>query len=519
MANVNKSRTKLSILNSQVSLFFYFLQIVLEFISRKAFIDTLGTEVVGLNTIAYNLLGFLNIAELGIGAAVAVTLYKPLFDKDVKTITEIVCLQGWLYKRIATFIIFSSIILMAFFPVLFEKTNLPLWYSYASFIVLLYASLLTYFINYKQIVLSADQKGYKILYSYKGTMMIGIIVQIIVLYSTSYGYISWLVFQFLFPTLAAIVLNKTIRKDYPFLYQNKIDGGALKCKYPKILEKIKQVFFHKISGYVLLQSSPLVVYSLLSLNIVTMYGNYLLITTGITRLIGSLFSSINAGVGNLIAQNDFKRIYGVFEEIFSSRFTIVSTLCFCMYVLTDSFISIWLGENYILNHIILCLLMINLYINTMRTVTDSFLQGYGLYSDIWAPIVEAVLNLGLSITLGYYYGLEGIILGITISLLLIVVMWKPIFLYRQGFKISIIKYIRLYIKHILVAIPIWIFTIHLYKLLFSSIVPDVIALLKLSCFAFFSHILLLTILMAIFIPSQRRFLLRIKNFLVTTIKL
>ena len=155
----------------------------------------------------------------------------------------------------------------------------------------------------------------------------------------------------------------------------------------------------------------------------------------------------------------------------------------------------------------------------MRTVTDSFLQGYGLYSDIWAPIVEAVLNLGLSITLGYYYGLEGIILGITISLLLIVVMWKPIFLYRQGFKISIIKYIRLYIKHILVAIPIWIFTIHLYKLLFSSIVPDVIALLKLSCFAFFSHILLLTILMAIFIPSQRRFLLRIKNFLVTTIKL
>ena len=59
---MTNSRTSKSIKNAKVALIFYFAQLVLGFFSRKAFFDYLGSEFLGLNTTASNLLGFLNLA-------------------------------------------------------------------------------------------------------------------------------------------------------------------------------------------------------------------------------------------------------------------------------------------------------------------------------------------------------------------------------------------------------------------------------------------------------------------------
>ena len=135
-----ESRTVKSVLNIKVALLFYILNLILQFFSRKVFLDYLGSEVLGLNTTAQNLLGFLNLAELGIGAAVAYNLYKPLYNKDIKTINAIVTIQGWLYRRIAFIVILGACVIMCFFPFIFAKANVPLWYAYGSFIVFLFSS-------------------------------------------------------------------------------------------------------------------------------------------------------------------------------------------------------------------------------------------------------------------------------------------------------------------------------------------------------------------------------------------
>lgn len=111
---MNESRTSKSIKNAQVSLIYYFIQLVLGFFSRKVFFDYLGSEILGLNTTAGNLLGFLNLAELGIGMSVGYFLYQPLYDKDVVRINKIITLQGWIYRRIAYAIIVGACVLMAF---------------------------------------------------------------------------------------------------------------------------------------------------------------------------------------------------------------------------------------------------------------------------------------------------------------------------------------------------------------------------------------------------------------------
>ena len=71
-----ESRTIKSIQNARVALFYYLANVILGFWARKVFFDYLGSEVLGLDTTASNLLGFLNLAELGIGVSISYFLYR-----------------------------------------------------------------------------------------------------------------------------------------------------------------------------------------------------------------------------------------------------------------------------------------------------------------------------------------------------------------------------------------------------------------------------------------------------------
>ena len=445
------SRTAKSIHNAKVALIFYCFNLVLQFFSRKVFLDYLGSEVLGLNTTAQNLLGFLNIAELGIGAAVAYNLYKPIYDNDRQAINDIVAIQGWLYRRIAYIVMAGACILMSFFPLIFEKAEVPLWYTYGTFIALLVSALLGYFINYKQIVLSADQKEYKITYCVQGTKCLKFFLQIIAIWLLSNGYVWWMILEVVMAIVTSIALDKAIKKEYPWLHPAVAKGKELQKRYPGIMAKTKQVFFHKIAEFVLIQTSPLVIYAYASLTLVAIYGNYMLIVTGVVSLMMALLNSVNAGIGNLVAEGDKKNIKTVFWKITTLRMWMAATICFGMYMLGHSFITLWVGAEYVMPQPAFMVLILITFINLTRT-NDAFLAAYGLFKDIWAPITEAVLNLGLSVLLGYFFGLTGILSGVLISLILIVSVWKPYFLYRDGFKESIVEYILLYAKKLILFI-------------------------------------------------------------------
>lgn len=450
------TRTTKSLQNAQAALLFYFLNLILQFFSRKIFLDYLGSEVLGLNTTAQNLLGFLNLAELGIGSAVSYHLYKPLFAGDHKAINEIVSIQGWLYRRVACIVLAGACGLMLFFPWIFAKAQIPLGYAYGSFAVLLVSSLLGYFVNYRQIVLSADQQQYRVTYSTQSIHLLKVVLQILAIRFLSHGYVWWLVLELLMALLTSWVLDRCIRRVYPWLHTILSQGRELQKRYPGIIIRTKQIFYHQIASYVLGQTSPLIIYAYASLTQVAMYGNYMLIVTGITRLMDALLTGIWAGVGNLVAEGNKERIKSVFWELTTFRLWLASVACFGMYMLGHPFITLWVGTEYQLPQSAFWALIGITFIGLSRT-NEAFIGAYGMYQDIWAPIIEATLNLGLSVGLGYFYGLTGILSGVLISLLVMVVGWKPYFLYRYGFKESVWEYVWRYSKLLCLITMAWIF--------------------------------------------------------------
>lgn len=142
-------RVHKSMLNAEVNLLFYFLSLFLTFFSRKIFLDNLGAEFIGLTGTLNNILGYLNLSELGISAAIGYFLFKPLQQKNRQETQEILSLLGYLYRWIGLIILAGAVVVSLFFPLIFNEAGLGLGIIYFAFYSFLGSSLIGYFINYR----------------------------------------------------------------------------------------------------------------------------------------------------------------------------------------------------------------------------------------------------------------------------------------------------------------------------------------------------------------------------------
>ena len=443
-----KSRVHKSLLNAKVNLVFYFLSLFFAFFSRKIFLDCLGAEFIGLTGTLGNILGYLNLAELGVGAAISFHLFKPIQQHNRQQICEILSVFGYLYKRIGQAILFGGIVISLFFPLIFNKEEMGMGIIYFAFYSFLGSSLIGYFINYRQILLTADQKNYLVSIYFQSAGLVKTAMQILLAYYYKNLYV-WVLIEFLFGIIGCVILNWKINKEYPWLKTSKTNGKLLLKQYPDIIKNTKQVFIHKIKDFLLGRSDELFIYAFVSLKMVAYYGNYMMIIAKLSLFFSSIFDGINAGVGNLVAEGNKQNTIKVFWEMVFIKHFMAGFMVVSIYFMIEPFISLWLGNIYILNHNILVLLMIYLYINNSRGGVDMFNHAFGLYADTWSAWVELFINISVTIIFGLKYGIIGILLGKIISVIPIIVFWKPYYLFTSGLKLPYRTYwigaIRYYI--------------------------------------------------------------------------
>lgn len=431
-----ESRVQKTLMNAKVNMLFYFLNLAMSFFSRKIFLDALGAEFFGLTSTLQSFLGFLSLVELGIGQSIGYALYKPLFDKDYKKINEIVSVLGYLYYIVGFVILGCGIAISLFFPIIFEKEEFSLVLIYFIYFSFLSSILLTYFVNYRQSLLGADQRHYIVNAYTQTTSLVCYLAQILVIYFTSNPYI-WTLLFLVSNIIGSFIINLKIRQQYPWL-DAKIKLGREKYKdYPEIIKKTKQLFIHKIATFAQFQIQPILMFKFGSLNGVGRYENYSIVTSKTTSFVTTVLNGGSASVGNLIAEGDKTKIVKVYWEIFSLRFFIAGLLAFGFWHLTEPFITCWLGAEYIMSKMLLCLIIVNSFILQVRYTTDCFITGYGMFKDVWAPITEGIISVVVAIVCGSIWGLEGVLMGTIVSMCIIVGIWKPYFLFTQGIKVSI----------------------------------------------------------------------------------
>lgn len=428
-----ESRTKKSLLNAKVNMICYTLGLFMTFFSRKIFIDHLGAEFLGLTSTLSSLLGFLNLAELGVGQAISVVLYKPIYDKNQHEINEIISVLGYLYRLIGLAILIAGVGLSCFLPMIFPQTDFSWSVIYLGFYSFLLSSLLGYFCNYKQNLLWADQKGYEVTGYFQAVGLAKTAIQIAIVYYMA-NYVLYLLIEVVFGIIYAVVLRWRVNIVYPWLNSEIKLGKKLFKKYPTIGKYIGQLFIHKVGSFVQFQITPLLIYGYVSLAIVTFYNNYVSVAAQVKGFIGGVLDSTGAGIGSLIAEGHQEHIFKIYKQLLCIRYYIAGSLCCSIYFLASNFISVWLGKQYVLSDMVVLLICVQTFFNMARGTNDQFSNGYALFADVWAPFAEAIIFVVVAMLLGSKYGLTGVLWGPVASLAIIVNIWKPYYLFSKGLR-------------------------------------------------------------------------------------
>ncbi|MGK0446268.1 MAG: O-antigen/teichoic acid export membrane protein [Polaribacter sp.] len=445
------SRVSKSLKNAKIGAFFFLISIFAQFFTRKIFLDFLGDEFIGLTSTLRSVLGFLNLAELGIGTAIGYALYKPIFDGDEDEINKIIALLGILYKKIGLFILSVGVIISLFFPYFLGDTPFSPGLIYFIFYSFLTSTLISYFFNYHMTLLEADQRGYVVQVYFQTISVLRLIFQALIAYYLQ-SYYAWVIMELIFSIILSVILRKKIKEHYPWLIIASKETTTLIKKYPDIIKKTKQLFVHKMGSFVKDGTDNILVYALVNLQSVAFFGNYQLIFMNLISLINVIFAGTGAGVGNLVAENDKKNIDKVFWEMMALQFFIAGFFSIAVYYLVSPFVILWIGEEYVLGEFIIILMIGNFFISLIRSPVQHFQNAYGLFSDTWAPALEIVINLVVSLIFGKLWGISGIMLGTFSSLIVIVMLWKPYLLYSKGFESSIWIYWKGFIQLIIIFI-------------------------------------------------------------------
>lgn len=447
-----ESRVKKTFLNVRVNMICYFAAIIVSFFTRKIFLDQLGKDFIGLTTTINSLLGFLNLAELGVGTSIAYFLYKPLFQKDREKINELISIMGYLYRNIGLFILGAGIVFSLFLPLIFKTAPFSLPLIFYCFYASLASSLLGYFVNYRaNTIFGADQRQYLVTGYFQATQLFQVILQALLALKLR-SYPLYITIGLLFACINSGILNWKYKQIYPQVEADVACGKVSIKQHPEIMQYVKRVFVHQIGGFISSSVMPTVIYSFTSLGLVTLYSNYTLLTSKISALVGSMMGGSGASVGNLIAEGNMDNTYKCYKEMFSVKFLLVTVLSVIMFRCSSPFISVWLGKDYVIDTVLVALICIEFCLNLLRDTTEEFLNGFGLKADIWVPICR-ICSLAIMIPAGLFWGLKGILTVPVAFLFLVLHTWKPYYLYKKGFRKPIAEYIALFLRNL---IPIFL---------------------------------------------------------------
>lgn len=432
------SRTKKSIFNAASNFAIMMFKTILSFISRTFFIKILGETALGLNGLFSNILSMLSLAELGISTAINFSLYKPLANKDNKKVSCLMSFYKRVYRIVGISILFMGIVLIPFLPFLIKNIN-EIQNCYLIYILFLSNSVFSYFISYKETLINADQNGYKLTI----INLIGVIVlniaQIIILIVTK-NFIAYLITQISILFIQRIITNIYIGRKYKHIDFKSKEKLAPDDK-KNIVKNVKAMFFHKIGDYCINGTDNIIISSAINLSTVGIYSNYLMIISILNSFITSSFNGITSSVGDLVAIESDEKKDEVFKKLYFIAFLLYGFCAVCLVNTFSTFMTLWIGEKYSLGLLLTIIIVLNFYLTGIRVPVHIMKSASGLFDvDKFTPMIQAIVNLVISIILAKYLGLLGVLLGTLISSLVLPVWQRPYLVYKYVIKKSSKKY-------------------------------------------------------------------------------
>lgn len=437
-----RSRTEYSALNASTAMISRIVSILMGFVTRVVFTHVLSESYVGINGLFMDIINVLSLSELGIGTAITYALYRPIAEGDIEKQKSLMKLFQRFYRIVAGLVLTAGLAVLPFMGILVKEQG---DINHLTLIYLLYLanSVLSYLYIYKRTLIDAHQLKYIGTLYYGGFLVLQYILQIIVLLTTG-NFILYLLVYLLCTLGNNLGVSKKADQLYPFLRERNVQKLP-EAEQKDIFKNTGAMLMHRIGGVVVNNTDNLLLSSMAGLLSVACYSNYFLVIGSVRQVLNELFVGITASVGNLGVTEDRDQVKKIFEAAFFIGQWVYGLAAICLFELLNPFISISFGEQYVFAPMIVLVLCINFYINGMRQATLVFRDSLGLFwYDRYKSLVEAGINLVVSIVLALRWGAIGVFLGTFVSTVTTSTWVEPWVLYKFRFERKVGPYFLLY---------------------------------------------------------------------------
>jgi len=423
------NRKALAIKNSSFGFLCQIATLVLQFASRKFFIQYIGVELLGISSTFSSILNTLSLAELGFNRAIVYLLYKPLAEKNKERINDIICVLRRMYTALGCFILAAGILCCPLLPYLLKDIEVD-GYITILFLLSVLSSAVSYLGATRRTLLYADQHSYVTKLIGIGSNLVFLIIRITVIILTQ-EYLLCVLLSLVQTISVNILILLLDRKYHPYLVRTKFKRSV----FLEAWASAKDIFANKIAGYVYNSTDALVLSAVIGTKSVGYLANYRTVTVAIKGLGQSIVAPVAPLIGNLMAEDGdtvkHERVLHMYSYI---RFLIAGVFVLPLLVLLQSFISAWIGDDYLLSDAVVMLCCADLYIHFVHSALCDYITAGGLFAqDKRIEIMGACTNLAISVALVFSMGIEGVLIGTVISQ---VFFWiqRSIVVYRHCFS-------------------------------------------------------------------------------------
>lgn len=408
--------------------------------TRIAFARYLGEELLGLNSLYTSVLQILQITELGIGNAIIIFLYEPVKNADKKKIKALIHLYKVVYN------IFTCVLLLLglgvqiwLLPHIVNVNTIDMKTVQEYFFLFLLSIICSYLFAYNKSIFYAEQKNRIISIVNAGQKVIVSVLQIIVVYKLK-NYYLYLLLIIVGNLSENLICHFIVMKEHPYLRER--DTNKLgKMEQREIINLIRPIFVVRIADKVLSQSDSLIINGFIDIVTLGMYTNYHTIYNACVGLYNPIGTALTSSYGNLAVGASASEKYCAFLKSYV-LFHYIAVIFSCLFLaFIQDFIYIAYGAKYLLSDSISIIMTIYVYLTLTKTIYYSYQNAMGLHKlDQKQMIAQVPFNIVVSIILAKLIGLNGIIIGTILSLLIFSFGFKGKYLYEIAFHENVKKY-------------------------------------------------------------------------------
>ena len=242
----SSSRSKNVSRNIVFGLINRFFALLMPFIVRTVLIYRFGATYLGMNSLFASIFQVLNLAELGFGAAIVYSLYRPIAKEDTDTVCAYLGTYRKIYRVIGCVILLAGLALMPALPLLIKNSTVPdnmnLYIWYLIFLINAAVSYLLY--GYKTAIPSALQRNDLISRIDTVVLMGRSLVQILFLMAT-YNFYFYLLASLFFTVLRNLLLSRLVERLYP---QYVCRGSISNTQFAELKQPVYGLMLSKIRG-------------------------------------------------------------------------------------------------------------------------------------------------------------------------------------------------------------------------------------------------------------------------------